>query len=121
MGKIYGLHTLELKAGVDEAEFESFAADSISQLPPLSGWGVRLLKGDRGERVGDYVWLVEIDSIEDRDRLSPQGGMESTAEAREWVSAAESLFARWRPYVEYLPGDGTYTDYREIVGYKSAS
>ena len=66
MGKIYGLHTLELRPGVTGEDFERFVESNIEQWPALPGWRLALLKGDRGDQVGQYVSLVEIDSIEAR-------------------------------------------------------
>ena len=88
MGKIYGLHSLELRPGVTGEEFERFLAGSLEQLPTLPGWRIALLKGERGDQVGQYLALVEVDSIEARNRVSPGGGFDDTAEGREWLAVA---------------------------------
>jgi hypothetical protein len=83
----------------------------------LPGWRIALLKGDRGEEVGQYRALIEVDSIEARDRVAPTGGMEDTEEARQWVAAVGPLLERWREYVTQIPGAGApFTDYHEITG-----
>jgi hypothetical protein len=55
MGKVYGLHTLQLNPGITGEDFERFAASNIKRWPRLPGWRTTLLKGDRGDEVGQYV------------------------------------------------------------------
>ena len=118
MGKVYGLHTLQLNPGITGEDFERFAANNIKQWPRLPGWRTALLKGDRGDEVGQYLVLVELESIDARDRVSPTGRMEDTEEGRQWVAAVGPLMEEWRQYVMQIPGaaDAPYTDYHEIVG-----
>jgi hypothetical protein len=117
MGKIYGLHTLELRPGVAAEDFERFVADSLEKLPSLPGWRIALLKGERGDQVGQYLSLVEVESIEARNRVSPGGGMDDTAEGREWLAVAGPVLEQWREYVVHIPGlDAPYTDYQEVGG-----
>lgn len=117
MGKIYGLHSLELRPGVTGEDFERFLASNVEQLPRLPGWRIALLKGERGEKVGQYLALVEVDSIEARNRVSPAGGFDDTAEGREWLAVAGPILQQWLEYVVQLPGlDAPYTDYLEVAG-----
>ena len=95
MGKVYGLHTLQLRPGVTGDDFERFVANNIEQWPTIPGWRIALLKGDRGDQVGQYLSLVELDSIEARDRVSPTGGMEETEEGRQWVAEVGPLQRLW--------------------------
>ena len=115
MGKIDGLHTLELRPGVTGEDFERFVAGSLEQLPALPGWRIALLKGERGDQVGQYLSLVEVESIEARNRVSPDGGMDHTAEGREWLAVAGPVLEEWLEYVVHIPGlDAPYTDYQEV-------
>ena len=66
MGKVYGLHALQLRPGVTGDDFERFVANNIQQWPRIPGWRIAILKGDRGDQVGQYLALVELDSIEAR-------------------------------------------------------
>ena len=117
MGKVYGLHTLQLRPGVTGDDFERFVANNIEQWPTIPGWRIALLKGDRGDQVGQYLSLVELDSIEARDRVSPTGGMDQTEEGRQWLAAVGPLMEQWREYVTQIPGlDAPYTDNHEITG-----
>src|SRR6478609_2217571 len=93
MGKVYGLHTLQLNRGVTGEDFERFAASNIKQWPTIPGWRFALLKGDRGDEVGQYLALVELDSIKARDRVAPTGRLEDTEEGRQWVTAVTPLWS----------------------------
>ena len=79
-------------------------ATNSEQWPDLPGWRLALLRGDRGDHVGQYVLMVEIDSIEARDRVSPSGGFDDTEEGRDWVAVAGPLLEQWRQYVTHTPG-----------------
>jgi hypothetical protein len=116
MGKIYGLHTLQLRPGVTSDDFERFVASNIEQWPLLPGWRTAILKGERGDQVGQYLALVEVESIEARNRVAPTAGMENTEEGRQWVAEVGPLMEQWREYVTHIPGEGPYTDYHEIIG-----
>jgi hypothetical protein len=117
MGRIYGLHSLELRPGVTGADFERFLTGNLEQLPTLPGWRVAVLRGERGEHVGQYLVLVEVDSIQARDRVSPNGGFDDTDEGREWLAVAGPVIEQWLEYVVHLPGlDAPYTDYHEVGG-----
>ena len=116
MGRIYGLHSLELRPGVSGEEFERFLTSDAGRLPPIPGWRIALLKGERGDQVGQYLALVEVDSIEARNRVSPNGGMDDTAEGREWLAVAGPILEKLLDYVVHLPGqDAPYTDYQEVA------
>ena len=115
MGKVYGLHRVELRPGVNADEFEQFARQLLQQLPAVPGWRVALLKGDRGEQVGSYLFLYEIDSLEVRDRIVQPGGL--TDEGQQWVGQVGPLLEQWRQYTTQIPGVETpFTDYHDISG-----
>jgi hypothetical protein len=114
MGRIFGLHRIELRPGVDAAEFERFATRSLAETPTLPGWRFALLKGDRGEQEGKYLVLAEVESIEARDRASPAGGL--TEEGEQWFATATPLLEQWREYTTQAPGLETpFTDFHEIT------
>ena len=62
MAKLYCLHEIELRPGVSPAEFEKVAAE-VNESANYEGWTAHLLKGERGERNGKYLFLYEIESI----------------------------------------------------------
>ena len=113
MGKVYGLCPLELRPGIEPAEFEQFARQSLRQWPSLPGWRFALLKGDHGDHEGSYQLLVEIDSPEARDRVQPVDG--PVEEGQCWFAMATPFLEQWRHYTTTAPGlDGGYTDYHDI-------
>ena len=115
MGKVYGLHSVELKPGVSATDFEQFVVQTVHQLPRLPGWRVTVLKGDRGDQVGQYLVLVEIDSIAARDRVSPASGL--TDEGQQWSAQAGPLLEQLRQYTTSVPGiDARFTDFHDIGG-----
>ena len=71
MGKVFGIHKIVLNPGVDEKEFEKFMAEAMPQTVWFEGWKVHFCKGDRGEGIGEYVLLYELESVEARNRYSP--------------------------------------------------
>lgn len=120
MGKIYGLHELEFRTGIDGEEFERFLTGSIEHLPELPGWRIGLLRGDRGDQVDHYLALVKVDSIDARNRVSPDGGFDDTEEGRESLAVAGPILQEWLEYVVHLPGlDAPYTDYQEVSPYRT--
>src|SRR5215467_11162569 len=107
MSKVWALHMIALRPGVKANEFEKFVKNEGSKMPMYDGWKVRLLKGERGERVGRYMVLIEIDDLATRDRFSPSENA-SSPEADKFAKAhPESLpvLEKWRKYVSALPGD----------------
>lgn len=59
---------IDTEAGVTPQQFETFVREQGVYIPCYPGWRWTLLRGLRGERVGQYLMLYEIDSAEQRDR-----------------------------------------------------
>ena len=109
MAKVYGIHEIELRPGADPAAFEQLFADGAN-LPGPEGWTFSLLKGERGERKGKYLMLVEIESLAARDRYHPDSG--PTAEAQALAARAADIWARWQQLATVPDGkDDVFTDY----------
>ena len=75
MPKVYGIHTVELRPGVEPGEFEAFALGKF--LPALNslnaaGCEFHLLRADRGVREGKYIFMMIFNSIETRNRYFPR-------------------------------------------------
>ena len=115
MTRVFGMHEIELHPGVKEEDFENFVLNEMSTGPIYPGWSMRLLKGDRGARKGKYLMLVDIESVEARDRFSPaphQSSEETNQFDQEHKEEMESLFQKWGTFSPTDFGQHpNYTDY----------
>jgi hypothetical protein len=115
MTRVFGLHEIELHPGVKEEDFENFVLNEMSTAPMYPGWSMRLLKGERGERKGKYLLLIDIESLEARDRFAPapDKGSEETAQFdQEHKDEVEPLFQKWNTFSPTQIGQNSnYTDY----------
>ena len=73
MAKVYGIHRLEVQPGATEQAIHQLAAD-MARTTAIPGYVARIVKADRGERVGEYAMIVEMDSVATRDRYFPPTG-----------------------------------------------
>jgi hypothetical protein len=75
-GRVLGIHDLVLKPDVAPAEFERFVAEewapAFADVYP--GVDLQGLKGERGNALGTYLLVFEIDSIKARDHYFPAPG-----------------------------------------------
>lgn len=122
MAKIYGMHPIRLHPGVDGAEFERFFTEEFAPAAAAEpgavpgGWKAHLLKGERGDRVGQYMMLVEIESEEARGDVHDQTPEEIAAEEANASEEWRSVMAKWRTFTPNWLGENTvYTDY-VVVG-----
>ena len=119
MAKLFGMHALELRPGVTEAAFEQFVIAELSQLRHREGQVTYVLKGNRGERAGKYLFVFEYASVEQRDRDTPgpnQDSEELTAWLNEHHAEVGAMFERLSTFVAPEWDIGMhYTDY-VVVG-----
>jgi hypothetical protein len=114
MARVFGMHEVELRPGVDPEDFEQFVAKEMSEVHQFPGWRSYLLKGDRGVRAGKYLWVFEVESVATRDRFAPTPDTDS-AEAEEFQRQHPetiAVFEKWAAIT--LPGTGPghiFTDY----------
>lgn len=111
-GEVIAMRELQLREGVNLAEFERFVAERYNPswqgaVPGMRGY---IAKGDRGARKGSYALIFIFDSEKVRNTIFPkEGGGPSenfTARLEKPFSLAKDL----EQYVE--PGViGVYTDY----------
>jgi hypothetical protein len=115
MTRVFGMHEIELNPGVNEEDFENFFLNEVAKSPFYPGWSFRLLKGDRGERKGKYLMLIDIESVESRDQFAPaanQGSEEATQFDQEHKDELEPLFQKWGTFSPTQVGQNSnYTDY----------
>lgn len=75
MARVFGIHIVELREGITPEYFEAFVVEQFLPALPLHrtpGVTARLLRADRGDRSGRYLWMFEFDSVETRDRYFPE-------------------------------------------------
>ncbi len=97
MSMVYGVHMVELNPGVDTEDFEAFVLGKfLPALRNLKAPGVEfhLLKADRGERDGKYLFLMLFDSVETRDRYFP-GHNRPSPELLALIKPLQSLSEKW--------------------------
>jgi hypothetical protein len=111
MSRLVCIHDLEVIPGINEADFKDFFINEMIPTWALFDWKLTLLKGDRGQRTGKYALLIEIKSIEDRDRWTPE-------EEQRWVAdhkaLMEALTKKWAEFstTDIIGGKNPeYTDY----------
>jgi hypothetical protein len=111
MSKVYGMHMITPLPGVTEEEFEQFFTEEYYHLPKVEGWEFYLLKGDRGDREGKYLWLSEIESVETRERYVTASGL--TAEGVKYVEqpAVKAVLEKWATIASPMGPIGIFTDY----------
>jgi len=96
MAKAFGIHPIEMHPGVKGEDFERFFREQAASAPMFPGWSWRLLKGDKGERAGQYMVLFEMESVEARDRFAPPSG-ETSQETEQFMEAHKAI---WNPIFE---------------------
>ena len=112
MSKVFGMHMIALHPGVKADDFEKFVMEEVNPLPYLEGWKNYLLKGDRGDREGKYLWMIEVESVEARDRFFPSPG-EMSKEVQQFSEAQAAVFEKWATFATST--DVISTDY-VVVG-----
>jgi hypothetical protein len=116
MAKVFGIHELELRPGVTPEQFDQFVRGEVARAPAQPVWTIHVLKGDRGTRGGKFAVLIEIESVETRDRLFPDSGGEPSLEAQQYLASSNTLMEKWSSLAT-APGDsGTvWTDYAVVA------
>ena len=116
MAKVLGMHAIELKPGCDTKEFEEFVMNDIFPVyRKVPGQTVHLLRGDRGERAGKYLVMIELESVERRDHIYPPAGdgWGVAEDVRQLVGNIDPLWEKFYTYVERFP-DAKFTDYAMV-------
>ena len=113
MTRLVCIHEVNLAEGADAVEFERVFTEFITQ-PGFVGWKTRLLRGDRGERAGQYAILHEVDSPEARDRYFPADGEQSKEFDRLVADHPESVEIGHKMNA-FLTGSEVVTDYLVVV------
>jgi hypothetical protein len=111
MAKVFSIHEIELHAGAARDDFERFVVEEFLTALSLPGFKTHLVKGDRSERDGKYALIMEIDSLEVRNRYFPRLD-EPSEEGRQLLAPALALIEKWATFSPTVPGQSTrHTDY----------
>jgi hypothetical protein len=117
MPKVYGLHEVVLPAGMTAEEYEQLFSEELASLPDLPGWKTYLLKGDRGEGAGKLVLMLEIESVEARDRYFPRPGPGGESEEfRQFQEQHPEAAATSAKYTGFLVEPHSWADYLVVGG-----
>ena len=118
MAKVFGMHMIGLRPGVKGEDFETFFREKVAPLPDFPGHKWYLLKGERGDREGKYLMMVEVESVEARNRSNPKPD-ELSEEAQRFMEAhkeaLDAMFAEWEKLASPIGAPTIYTDY-VVVG-----
>ena len=111
-GEVIAVRELQLKPGIDLAEFERFVIGTFNPawegaVPGMKGY---IAKADRGVQKGSYALLLIFDSEKTRNAIFPKEGGGASERFMPLVQGPLSLNKELDKYIE--PGTlSVYTDY----------
>lgn len=110
MARMYGVHEIELRPGVDPKQFEQFCREKFLPVANsiVEDVHTMLLVGNRGERNGKYLILMEVPDLETRDRYFPEEG---PGEAEAEVAKHAALWDEFMVHATMPGEDDVFTDY----------
>lgn len=110
--EVVAVRELELKPGVDIAEFERFVTGTYNPgwEGALTGARGYIAKADRGVHKGRYAFVLVFDSAKTRDAIFPKEGGGAAEKFQAALEKPLSLIKQLDKYIE--PGSfSAYTDY----------
>jgi hypothetical protein len=107
MAKVYGVHHLQLQEGVSGEDLEEFVSEEMADLRRGEGWEWHILKCDKGDWNGEYLFMAVFESVALRDRLTPGPGMAPEAQlppkwgefVSKWREMMSMATSTWGDYV----------------------
>jgi hypothetical protein len=106
MAKVYGVHQLQLREGVSGEDLEKYVKEEMAHLHLGEGWESHLLKCDKGDWNGEYLFMAVFESVELRDRLTPG---EAMAAETEFPPKWREIVPKWREMMSMVTS--TWGDY----------
>ena len=113
MAQVLGIHEIDLGPTADAAEFERLGAAAAAAAAP-EGLTIRLLKAERGARLGQYLLVLEFDDLAARDRYFPASETESE-NLLEYLRQHPDLAQAWDALQSFEPSTDVTTDYQVIA------
>jgi hypothetical protein len=105
--RLIAMHEPELFPGIRAEDFERFVTQSYIPAHASLGINVQLLRGDRGERDGQFLLVYEFESVERRNNLFPANGLSDQMER--WTRTNAALITAWKSMASWP--SARYTDY----------
>jgi hypothetical protein len=117
VARVIGIHNLGLRPGVQAETFETFIAENHHRIEDYPDWKFRLLKGERGNRLDQYVVLMEIASLAALDAFYPEPDI-ATDEAAKFAQAhrdTKQMYEEWKRLASFSGSPQIYTDYLAVA------
>lgn len=117
VARVIGIHNVALRPGVTPAAFETFIAENHHRIEDYPDWKFRLLKGVRGNRLDQYVVLMEIASQAALDVFYPEPDI-ATDEAAKFARAhrdTKLMYEEWKKLASFSGSPQLYTDYLSVA------
>ena len=115
--RILGTHYLALRPGVQPHNFEQFIAQHASRIVDYPGWKFHLLKGHSGNRLDNYVVMMEIASEAALTAFYPQPDI-ATPQAAAFARAhrdTKQMYEEWKQLASFSGSPQLYTDYIAVA------
>lgn len=115
--RVIGIHNLALRPDVKAATFETFIAENYQRIEDYPDWKFRLLKGERGNRLDQYVVMMEIASLAALDVFYPEPDI-ATDQAAIFASAhrdTKQMYEEWKQLASFSGSPQIYTDYLAVA------
>lgn len=116
--RVVGLHNLALHSGVCPRTFDDFILNNVHRIDDYPGWKFHMLKGIGGNRVEQYLVMLEIESLESLYSFHPELDI-STEKSLQFVKEhqeSERMYEEWRKLASFSGSPQLYTDYITIAG-----
>ncbi|MCP3968468.1 MAG: hypothetical protein GY750_18920 [Lentisphaerae bacterium] len=113
LARVIGIHNLALHSGVTGDDFESFISENHNRIVDYPGWKFHVLKCHRGNRLDQYVMMMEIESLEAVEHFYPQADI-PTLEVDKFAEAykdTKAMYEEWKKLASFSGSPQMYTDY----------
>lgn len=127
ISRVIGIHNLALREGITAKQFERFIAKNAQRIEDYPDWKFRLLKGERGNRLDQYVVMMEIASLSALEVFYPEPDR-ATAQATKFAKAhrdTKQMYEEWKQLASFSGSPQLYTDYlcvaQSLTGSKKES
>ncbi|MFI9383686.1 hypothetical protein [Kutzneria sp. NPDC052558] len=117
VARVVGIHNLALRAGVTEEMFDRFIAENHHRIDDYPDWRFHVLKGERGNRLDQYVMMMEIASLDALDVFYPEPDI-ATGVAAEFAAAhrdTKQMYEEWKQLASFSGSPQIYTDYLAVA------